>query len=104
LEIHSIVIETVFLLNNLNVFENKIKFDEFQRNGFEFDLLNCELRALFIGLSVSFLIDYNNLESVKFIFNKILGKLMEYKKYKESLPEKTFTPHIIYKNLFNFFK
>ena len=103
LEVHSIAIETVFLLNNLNVFENKIKFDVFQREGFEFELLNCELRSLLIGLSTSYLIDYNNSESVKFIFNKILGKLMEYKKYKESLPDKTFTPHIIYIRIYSIF-
>ena len=103
LEVHGIAIETVFLLNNLNIFENKTKFNEFQRDGYEFDLLNCELRALFIGLSTSFLIDYNNLESVKFIFNKILGKLMEYKKYKESLSEKIFTPHIIYLRIYSIF-
>ena len=103
LEMHSIAINTVFLLNNLNIFENKTKYTEFQRNGYEFELLNCELRALFIGISTSYLIDYNNLESVKFIFNQIIGKLMEYKKYRETQTEKTFTPHIIYLRIYSIF-
>ena len=103
LKIHSIIIDIICLINNLNVFENKIKFDVFQREGFLYNLLNCEMYFLLIASLLSFLIDYNNLDSVKFIFNKLITKLNEYKNYKEKQKEKTFTPHIDYIRYYSIF-
>ena len=89
------IIDIICLLNNKNVFESNLKFNEFQREGYLSDLLNCEIYSIFTLLLISNVVDYNNLENVKHIFNKIILKIKEYKAYKEKLASKTFTPHII---------
>ena len=94
INVHSIIIDIICLITNLNVFEDKTQFIEFQRDGFLFELLNCELQGIQISILLCYLMDFNNSESVKFIFNKILSKLTEYKNYKENLPQKVYSPHI----------
>ena len=95
LNIYNILIDIICLINNFNVFENKIKFDKFQRNGYSYNVLNMELYCLQIVLFISLLLDFDNLETVKFIFNKLITKIKEYKTIKESSNKKTFTPHIV---------
>ena len=95
LNIINILIDIICLINNLNVFENKIKFNEFQRDGYLYNILNLELYSLIIINYISLLLDLDNLETVKFIFNKLISKIIEYKNIKEKLVEKTFTPHIV---------
>ena len=89
------IIDIFCLLNNINTFENNLKFDKFQREGYLYGLLNCEIYSMLTMLLISNLIDFNNLETVKYIFNKIISKIKEYKTYKENLESKTFSPHII---------
>ena len=95
LNIINILIDIICLINNLNVFENKIKFNEFQRDGYLYNILNLELYSLIIINYISLLLDLDNLETVKFIFNKLITKIIEYKNIKEKSVEKTFTPHIV---------
>ena len=103
LNIYNILIDIICLINNLNTFENKINFDKFQREGFLPELHNCECYFLFIAELISHLINFNDLNVVKFIFNKIIEKLFEYKKYKESLKEKTFSHYIDYIRYYSIF-
>ena len=91
---HSIIIDIICLTTNLNVFEDKTKFEEFQREGYLPELLNCEMRGIKISILLCYLMDFNNTETIKFIFNKIFNKLIEYKNYKENLSQKMYTPHI----------
>ena len=103
LKIHGIIIDIICLINNSNTFEDKTKFNAFQREGFNINLLNCEMYSLLIASLLSYLIDYNDLNSVKFIFNKIISKLYEYKNYKNNLKEKIYTPHITYIRYYSIF-
>ena len=90
----SIIIDIICLITNVNSFEDKIQFIEFQRDGYISELLNCEIQGIQISNYLCYLMDFNNSESVKFIFNKIFSKLIEYKNYKENLSQKMYTPHI----------
>ena len=103
IKIHGIIIDIICLINNLNVFGNKIKFTIFQRNGFLSKLLHCEIYTIQISVLLCYLIDFDNLESVKYIFNKIISKIREYKNYKENLLDKTFSPHITIIKYFSIF-
>ena len=94
MNVHSIIIDIICLITNLNTFEDKTQFTEFQREGYMFELLNCEMQGTQISILLCYLMDFNNSESVKFIFNKILSKLIEYKNYKENISQKIYTPHI----------
>ena len=93
-KIHSIIIDTISLINNLNCFENKIKFNIYQRDGYLYHLLSCEMYSLQIVVQLSYLMDFDKTESIKYIFDKIITKLIDYKNYKDSLLDKTFSPHI----------
>ena len=95
LKMFDILIDIICLLNNLNSFENKIKLNKFQRDAFSSVLLNCEIFTLLITVLISLILDFDNIETTKFIFNKLITKILEYKKIKENLPKKTFTPHIV---------
>ena len=96
MKIHGIIIDIICLINNANTFEDKTKFNAFQREGFNINLLNCEMYSLLIASLLSYLIDYNDLDSIEFIFNKIIAKLYEYKNYKNNLTNKYIK--IIYSN------
>ena len=52
---------------------------------------------------ISLLLDFDKLESIQFIFNKMISKLKEYKKYKENLKKKIFSPHIVYIRYYSIF-
>ena len=95
IKIHSIIIDIFCLINNLNIFENKIKFDIFQREGYICELIDCEIDCIETFNLLFYLVDFNNLDSVKFISNKILTKIFEFKKYKENLTDKIYSPHMI---------
>ena len=94
MNVHSIIIDIISLITNLNTFEDKTQFTEFQREGFLYELLNCEIYGIQISILLCYLMDFNNSESVKLIFNKIFSKLIEYKNYKEKISQKMYTPHI----------
>ena len=103
LTLKGIIIDIICLLNNFNAFESKLKFDVFQREGYLPGLLNCEIYSILTFLLISNLIDFNNLENVKYIFNKIISKIQEYKAYKEKLENKTFSPHIMCIKIYSIF-
>ena len=103
LKIINIIIDIIGVINNLNTFDNKIKFNKFQRNGYLFHILNCEAYCIHISILISLLLDFDNLESIRIIFNQIITKILEYKKYKENLPKKTFSPHIVYIRYYSVF-
>ena len=94
MNVHSIIIDIICLITNLNSFEDKTQFTEFQREGFLLELLNSEIHGIQISILLCYLMDFNNSESVKIIFNKIFSKLIEYKNYKENISPKMYTPHI----------
>jgi len=94
MNVHSITIDIICLINNLNVFEDKTKFTFFQREGYLSELLSCEIQGIQISILLCYLMDFNNSESVKLIFNKIFSKITEYKNYKENKPQKMYSPHI----------
>ena len=71
MNVHSIIIDIICLITNLNTFEDKTQFTEFQREGYMFELLNCEMQGTQISILLCYLMDFNNSESVKIIFNKI---------------------------------
>ena len=88
------IIDICCLINNSNVFENKTKFEEFQGERFEGRLLNIEVYSLLTIKCLVHIINYDKKENVKSIFEKIFEKLYEFKKYKESLSNKIFSPHL----------
>ena len=94
-KIINIIINICCLINNANEFENKTKLGEFQREGFEIELLNYEIFSILTIISLIHIINYDNEETVNSIFNNIFEKLNEFKKYKENLPSKKFTPHLV---------
>ena len=101
--LYNIVIDIMCLINNFNKFENKTKFTSFQREGYSFELLIFEYNCLLMANTINNIIDYDKIESVKFIFNKIISKLKENKINKESSPQKFFTPHIVCIRYFSIF-
>ena len=102
LKIFDILIDIICLVNNIIVFKHIIQFNIFAPETFE-NLILCEINCLKIAASISFLMDYNNIDTVKYIFNKIIDKLCEYKDYKDNLKEKLFTPHIAYIRFYSIF-
>ena len=89
-----IIIDICCLVNNMNVFENKIKLKVFQYEGYKIDLINIENYALLTTICLIHILDFNNQETINFVFKVIFEKLFEYKYYKNSLEEKNFTPHL----------
>ena len=103
LKIYNILIDTICLINNINIFRIENNINDTAEKGFSSYLLNCEIYCLYIANLLSIILDYNNLNSVKFIFNKIISKLFDYKNYREALEEKEFTPHIAYIRCYTIF-
>ena len=91
----NIIINICCLPNNENVFENKIKFQIFQTNGYKFKLANIEIYCLRTIINLTHIINYDDKKIVDFIFNIIFEKIYKFKRYKESLPDKIFSPHLI---------
>ena len=93
-QILKLSIDICCIINNLNYFENKIKFEAFRRDGFISEFLIIEIYSLEVFIQLIKLINFDNEKTVDFIFNLIIDKLFENKTYKESLPNKIFSPHI----------
>ena len=91
--------DIIFLINNLNYFENDIN----QVKEYSKYLFLCENHCLIIATLISHLFDFNNLESVKFIFNKMITKIIEYKIHKETMKNIIFSPHIVYIRCYSIF-
>jgi len=92
--IGGIIIDIISLITNVNVFEDQTQFTVFQREGFLSELLNCEIEGIRISILLCYLMDFNNPELVKFTFNKIFSKIIEYKSYKEKIEQKVYSPNI----------
>ena len=93
-EMLKIIINICCLLNNSNTFKNEniSIFNDEESNS---DLFNVELYSLLSFIGLIKLINYDNKETIKFLFNTLYEKLLEYKKYKESLSNKILNPYII---------
>ena len=94
-KIIDIIIDICCVINNANFFENKIKFDEFQGDRYRSDLIEIEIFCLMTIICLIHIINFDNEEIIKTVFNKIFGKLFEFKTFKESLADKIFSPHLI---------
>ena len=88
------IINICCLINNANEFENKIKFEKFQKDKYNDYLLDIEIFCLLTIICLIHIINFDNEEIIKCIFNNIFEKIYEFKKYKESLSNKTFSPHL----------
>ena len=97
------IINILSLFNNLYTFEDKIHYDIYQRDGFNFNLLNCEIFSLMISEILTFLLDYNNEDHVKFIFDILIQKLINFKNDKDNIGEKIFSFHIILIRVYSIF-
>ena len=93
-KIIKIIINICCLINYTNIFENNKKIKEFQNEGFEGRLINVETYSIFTIISLLHVINFDDDMVVKSIFDIIFEKLIEYKKYKESLTIKKYTPHL----------
>ena len=93
LNIYDVIINISSLFNNLNIFEDKINYNLYQREGCNINLLNCEIFILLIHETLSLLLDYNNENNVKHIFEILISKLNDFKESKENKP-KIFSFHI----------
>ena len=90
-----IIIDICCLPNNVNEFQNKIKFEKFQYDGFEHNLLIVELYSLLTIISLIHIIDFDDVDLMNFIFNVIFEKINKFRKYKDNLNDKKFSPHLI---------
>jgi hypothetical protein len=91
----NIIIDTCCLINNEIIFENNnARIDSFINFQFEENLIYSELFFLFVIICLTHIINFDNEEITKSIFNKIFEKINEFKKYKESLTKKIYNPHI----------
>ena len=102
-KIINIIINICCLINNANEFENKIKFDDFQADRCEIELLNYEIQGLLVIICLIHLINFDNEETINSLFNNILLKLKEFKEYKLNLQNKKFSPHLITIKCFTLF-
>ena len=90
----NIIINICCLINNANEFENKIKFEKFQKDKYNDYLLDIEIFCLLTIICLIHIINFDNEETIKIIFNNIFEKIYEFKKYKESISNKTFSSHL----------
>ena len=90
-----IIIDICCLSNYENTFENKIKFSLFQINKYNSSLLEVENYSIFTMISLIHLLNFDDQTLIDFIFNVILEKLYKFKNYRDNLPDKIFSPHLI---------
>ena len=97
-----IIIDIISEINNFVNFENKTKFAIFQKEGFDFEKMICEIYPLFIFNLLTTLLDYSekNIKQIKYILKYILLKIS---KYKDSKKKKTLTFHISLGRLYAIF-
>ena len=88
------IIDICCIINNTNTFENKIKFDIFQQEKYKGNLQNAEIHCLYTIIGLIHIVNFDNEEIVNSIFNKIFEDLIKYKKNKEVLQDKIYTPHL----------
>ena len=93
-KILKIIIDICCLINHSLIFENKVKFKQFQNDGYNRELFNAEIYIILTIISLSHILDFNNQEVINFLFNSIFEKLFEIKKNKEISENKFFSPHI----------
>ena len=93
-EILKIIINICCLSNNLNTFENKSKLNILSVKGFSSNLLEVEIYSIFSFLGLTNLLNYDNKETISFLFKTLYEKILDNKKHKEKLPNKTFSPHL----------
>ena len=89
-----LIIDICCIINYSNIFENKLIFNSFKGDRFDGELLLIEVYSLKIIQSLIKIINFDNKATVDFVFNSIIDKLIENKKYKESLTNKIYSPHI----------
>ena len=83
------------LLNNENVFENNLKSNKSQKNNYSKSLSDVELYSLKSIMMLIHIINFDDKEVVNFLFQLIFEKLYAFKKYKETLSDKIFSPYLI---------
>ena len=88
------IIDICCLINNANEFKNEIIFNIFQMERYKDTLLNMEIYCLYTIIGLIHILNFDNEEIVSSVFNKIFENLDKYKKIKDSLKDKRFTPHI----------
>ena len=88
------IIDICCLLNNANIFENKIKYDFFQYEKFNGSFVNAEISCLYTIIGLTHIVNFDNEEIVSSVFNKIFENLNKYKQSKEVLQDKIYTPHL----------
>ena len=98
-----IIIDICCLTNNSNIFENKINFNSFQRKGYIYELLEIEIYSLLSIICLLKIINFDNKETVNFISDIILEKLIEIKKDKNNTKDKSFSPHLIISKYYTLF-
>ena len=87
IKIINIIIDIVYLINDSNIFKNNnVQEDFFSNSQFDYYLLYSQLYLLYAINIQANILNLENEELTKSIFNKILSKIYEFKKYKESLP------------------
>ena len=91
----NIIIKTCCLINNENVFDNKIKFQIIQSNRYIVNLSNIELYSLFSLISLMLIINFDDQKVLDFLFKMIFEKINKFQKFKENLPGKIFSPYLI---------
>ena len=96
------IIDITSEYNNLVNFENKLQFNIFQREGYQFEKMISEIYPLFIFNLLTTLLDYSqkNIVQIKHILKYILIKISQ---YKDSKKKKTFTFHISLSRLYAIF-
>ena len=91
----NIMINICCLINNTNVFETITQFNKSQISDLINDLFYTESNCFSIIICLIHIINFDNNETINYIFNIIFEKIYEFKKYKESLQNVIFTPHLI---------
>ena len=97
-----VIIDMINEINNFVNFENKLIFTVFQKEGYDFQKMICEIYPLYIFNLLTTLLDFteSNIKQIKYILKYILLKISQYKSSKK---KKTFTFHISLSRLYAIF-
>ena len=97
-KIHGIIIDIICSIHNI------VNFDNNKNGKFYLELLNCEYIGLIIITYLSHLFDYDNIESLNFIFNKFYDKLSQVQMNKNNNNEiKSYSPFCTLYRAFSIF-
>ena len=95
-KILEIIINICCILNsNQNVLKRIFKSNESKYIGYDSDLFEIQIYNIIAFNGLINTINFDNKETINFLFKLLFEKLLEIKKYKESLPNKSFSPHLI---------